>query len=152
MIEPTNLFVKLRPTPGGEGSVADHELIAKQNGTVWWGRWSSATASRNSIIEALADQINRGHQVSLFIRNSTINAEFRAQIIDIQPPEFRPPTHLVPAYRNEPQVDMWLELTQFTRLPHGWITQNCIYATGKLEAQPVHYRGTQSLQYVAIRP
>ena len=150
MLEPTNLFVKLRPTPSGEGSIGDHIKIAGEHGKVWWGRWSSATTSRGSIISILNDQISRGLNVKLLIRNSIARAEWSADILGVEHPSFLPPRHLTPRYRNEPQVDMWLELANFQRLRDGWISQNCIYATGKLEGQATHYRGTQSLQYVAI--
>jgi len=152
MIEPTNLFVKLRPTPSGEGSVEDHVRIARQHGSVWWGRWSSASASRTTIVETLNGQVSRGLSVSLFIRNAVARREYSARIIQLEPPTFAPPADLMPRYRNQPQVDMWLRVADFATLPEGWIQQHCVYATGKLKGQGVHYRGTQSLQYVAVRP
>lgn len=150
MREPTNLFVKLRHTPSGEGSVNDHKAIVAQHGSVWWGRWSSASSSRGSIINTLNDQISRGLDVRLLVRNAVANIEVSATILQVETPAFTPPTHLVPKYRNTPQVDMWLHLTTFSDLPVGWIASNCSYASGKLEGEPVHYRGTQSLQYVVI--
>ena len=152
MIEPTNLFVKLRPTPSGEGSVEDHIRITREHGSVWWGRWSSARASRAAIVEQLNDQVSRGLHVSLVIRNSLARREYSARILQLEPPTFVPPAHLTPRYRNEPQVDMWLRVANFVTLPEGWISNHCVYATGKLEGQAVHYRGTQSLQCVAVRP
>jgi hypothetical protein len=150
MREPTNLFVKLRPTPSGEGSVNDHKAIATKHGTVWWGRWSSASSSRRSIINTLNDQIDRGLEVQLLVRNAVANIEVSARILQIETPGFTPPPHLVPKYRDTPQVDMWLRLSSITDLPLGWIASHCSYASGRLEGQPVHYRGTQSLQYVVI--
>ena len=150
MIEPTSLFVKVRPTPAGEGSVEDHARIAQQHGAVWWGRWTTSTENRQQMIDAISDQILRGLPVWLLIRNATERIEYRARLLQLEPPNFQPPAQLVPAYRNSPSVDMWLKLSNFETLTDQWIANNTVYARGKLEGQPMTYAGNQALRYATI--
>jgi hypothetical protein len=139
---------------GQPDTVEQHQAIAAEHGTVWWGKWAKSADGRDPISaenrEALADQIRAGEPTFAFLHNS--QSEWRTRLVSVRDRSFRPPASLVPGYYPDSQpIDLWLELKDFERLRPGWMINHLVFARGTAEGEPVHFRGMNST-YIVSEP
>jgi hypothetical protein len=124
--EPGHLVVKWSAAKG-EDAVEAHREIAAEDGTAWWGVMSRRTRVLSaSNVAALTAQIEAGTRTHVYLYGG--GESWRAQLRGITESVEEIDEARTPPYYSTDGCKLFLELAEFTKLPHSWLAENVVLA------------------------